>query len=439
MSFEFDEKMDKIFIEKIEDEEEYDDAFVSELEPEAEPEDSIYGDDETDEGISGYHWTNIPQAKIGKELKDLKKVKKPLENGWTVEELMSALKGNIIFMANRYASPNFGKEDGFMAGMEAVTDAIKTDKGMSFFTTHVYRYIQSKVKRASAGTKDFPTANVSGIKPNEGGKTDFLKATRATTSADAPLGGESEEMGSFASRISSDASSGAKAEEEQLGHTRLLSKLFSAEEVGLSSQQSDAMYATYGLSRKRGGGYTKTGKKSTAEIADALGVSKVRVSQIRASALKKIQVYVQDKNIPEEEMMAAFGLEETKLIVAANIVIESIRDILELEIELLQEYQMIPVSVVIGSVVRHANAKVHSDSLSVDDIIAEGGESILGSVSRDTIVEAQEAASIKLSSEYFSETVASIIQMHSLPILGIIGAKITDDEEEKTEEDNAPA
>lgn len=435
MSFDmdFDDRLNKIFIEKIEDEEEYDAGFVSELEPE-EPDEKIEPSIYDDDGDDTRDWTNIPTAKAGKELKDLKNVKKPLENGWTVDELMSALKPNIIYVANKYHNPNFSKDDAVMAGMEAVMDALRTDKGIAPFTSHVFPYMKSKVKRAAAGTREFPTSNVSGIKPNEGGTTDFLKGSKATTSADAPVGGEGEEKGTFSSRISGDASSGGREEKDQMNRVALLHTLFNSEEVGLTDTENLLMHAMLGISRD-GSGYSKGGEKKMTEIADALNVSKARASQIRGSALRKIQSYMQEKgHTSPEDAMASFGIGESKLIAAASIVVESMKDILALEIELLQEHQEIPIDIKFNDVVRHAVAKVNTDTLSVDDVVAEGGESILGKTPREYLSEARRMASAKLSKKYFSETVAAIVQMHSVPILGVIGVDTDENENDEVEE-----
>jgi len=372
-------------------------------------------------------WTNIPNPKPGKTLDDLKGVKLPLESGWTEEELVSALKPTLIAAARKYDTPNFSQDEALMAAMEGIFDAIRTDKGIAPFTTHVFPAIKSKTMRAAAGTRDFPTSNVSGVKPHEGGKTDFLKGSKATVSADTPVDDESG-GGSHVARMSSDADSGERAAQEQMNTVKLLNNLFSSEEVGLNKQEQVIMRATYGINAD--GEYSEAGPKSTAEIAKAFGVSNVRISQVRKKAQQKIKDYLDSRGLGSpEEAMVAFGIEEAKLVAAAKLVIESMAEIIELNIELMQEHQNIPVDVAVSGVTRHAVVKINSDTFEVDDVVAEGNESVMYNTDMTQIAEAVDLAKAKLSQGYFSETVATIVQMHAQPILGVIGRLEDDDEE----------
>lgn len=431
----FEDKMDKIF-EAIEDEENpnldglgYNDADEPEVK-------SPYDDNDDDDGggDAARDWTNIPNARAGKTLNDLKKVRLPLENGWTFDEVVSAMKPSLIFTARRYSTPNFGQDEAFLSAMEGVWDAIRTDKGMAPFTTHAYRTIGSRVKRASAGTKDFPTANVSGIKPNVGGAVDFLKSVRSSVSADTPVDDSEGGQQTYASRISGDATSGSKEASRQLKTSELLHALFGSEEVGLTDNEEIVMLATYGISRS--GSFLPDGPRSTKQIADSFGVSNVRVSQMRKNAQKKIKNYFDSAGIEsEEDAMVSLGLEEAKMALAAKMVLESLPEILRIDIELVSEHIKIPVNFSLNGAVRHAIAMVNSDTMMVDDVVAEGNESILIKTPEDIINEAKYEARIKLSKEYYSEIVESIIGIFEKPVLAVLGVKPQQEEEEQEQED----
>jgi len=391
------------------------------------------GDSITEQEDDDYRdWTNIPGPKKGKTLNDLKGVKDPLNKGWTLEEVISALKPTLIAAARKYSTPNFGQDEALLAAMEAVIDAVKSDKGLAPFTSHVFPYIMSKTKRAAAGTRDFPTSNVSGVKPNVGGKTDFLKGSRATVSADTPVDNEDGEA-TYVSRLSSDADSGTKAAKEQMDTVRLLSNLFTSDEVGLSDQQRIIMLATYGITSD--GDYSESGPKSTTEIADAFGVSKVRISQVRKKAQEKIKNYLDSRGLGSpEEAMSAFGIEEAKLIAAARVVLESLPEIIRLNIDLINEHQNIPTRVDIDGISHKAIVKINSDTFEIDDVVAEGNESVLYKIDRGSLSEAVDIAKARTGSEYFSETASTIIRMHAQPIIGIVD-RLNDNEENEDSDD----
>lgn len=401
--FWFEEKMEDLFLEQ-------DDVEVDDV-------DYDYRD-----------WTNIPNPKKGKALKDLKGVVDPISKGWTEEEIISALKPTLIAAARKYATPTFSQDEALLAAMEGVFDALRTDKGIAPFTTHVFPAIKSKTMRSAAGTKEFPTSNISGIKPHEGGKTDFLKGSRATVSADAPV--DDEGGGStYAARISGDPHAGAEAEKEQLNTARLLASLFMSDDVGLNDTEQVVMRATYGINKE--GEYTKKGAQNTSAIANALGVSKVRVSQIRKKAQEKIKEYLNSRGFGSpEEAMAAFGIEESRLIATARMVIESLSDILTIDMEYVKEHLDIPIDVKVGGVTRHSVAKFNTSTLAIDDVVAEGNESILMSIDGDALNEVYAIGNSRMGDEYFAETVSTIIKMHSQPVLGIIGDVDRSDEED---------
>jgi hypothetical protein len=427
----FDEKMAALFSE--------DDRFDIDVDNgyEGEEEDIVDADvdDETDE-IEDFEkkgtrdWTNLPNPKPGKTLNDLKKVKLPLENGWTEEEVIYALKPTLISAAAKYSTPNFSKDEVLLAGMGGIMNALRTDKGIAPFPSHAYKAIMVAAKRSAAGTRDFPTSNVSGIKPNEGGSTDFLKGSRATVSADAPVGDSEGGEKTFASLLSGDPTSGSKSAEEQYTTSKLLNRMFISPEIGLTNTERTIMRMTYGLDRE--GKYSTHGPRNTSELADVLGVSKVRISQIRKKSLEKIKRFMDESGISSvNDALDEFGLnKESRLIkIAAALVLESMRDILMTEMKLSNDYIDVPVDINLGGIVRHAIAKVNTQTMSIDDVVAEGNESILGKAGASDIDYINDNAKIMTSDSYFSETINTIIQVHAQPILAVINAKPSNSEE----------
>lgn len=77
----------------------------------------------------------------------LKRIKRPLQHGYSFEEVKIALAAFIGCHANRYCSNHFTIEDGEQMGMVGIMNALRTDRAIAPFADHVYRHIQTAIRR----------------------------------------------------------------------------------------------------------------------------------------------------------------------------------------------------------------------------------------------------------------------------------------------------
>lgn len=368
-------------------------------------------------------WTGIPNPLPGKTLSDLKgnkvkgipPVKLPLENGWTAEEVISALKPTIIHFAKYYATPTFSVEEGIAECMTGVMTALKNDKGLAPFSSHAYRYLSTSVQRGAG-----KASNISGVPQTKGGKYDHLAASRAAVSADAPMPGDAEET--YSSQISSHYDQAGEMVGKQKSMSKLIAHLLNAPSVGLSEKEKLVLMALYDIKKDGSIGTPKTSK----EVADALGVSVVRVSQIKTGAIAKIQEYAQARKFKsEDEAAQTLGLEESRLITIAKSFMTIIKEALALELEMYSDKQIIKMRTDYRGIIESVRIQVNSDTYEIENAINEENESILGHISNEMREEAVSMAKVKQSGRYFAEMVNSVVSMQEQPVLATINSGLS--------------
>lgn len=368
---------------------------------------------DTEQGV--IDWTGIPDPIPGKTLNDLKGVKKPLENGWTTEQVISAVKPTIIYFAKKYATPTFSVEEGIAECMTGVITALKNDKGIAPFTSHVYRYLSTSAQRGAG-----KASNISGVPQTKGGKYDYLAASRAAVSADAPMPGEAEET--YSSQISSHYDQAGELAGKQRSMSKLIKHFLNAPSVGLSEKEKLILMALYGIGPN---GETKE-PKSSKDLADALQVSVVRISQLRTGAIQKIQEYVQARKFGSEEQAAQkLGLEESKLLAIAKSLLTIISESINIEIEMYSKHQIVEVKSNYRGLNESVKIHVNSDTFEVDNAIDENNESVLGIIEKPLMVEAINIAKAKSSRRYFVEMINNVIGMQAQPVLATINNSLS--------------
>jgi RNA polymerase sigma factor (sigma-70 family) len=428
----------RIILEAPGDDEDVDDIIDSEPEVEEEDADVKVNDDAEaaadeeksevekliykEKGVTD--WTGIPNPMPGKTLNDLKgskvkgipAVKLPLQNGWTKEEVISALKPTIIHFAKKYSTPTFSVEEAIAEQMTGVLEALRTDKGIAPFTSHVYRWLSTSAQRGAG-----KASNISGVPQTKGGKYDHLAASRAAVSADVPMPGETEET--YSSQIASHYDQASELAGKQRSMTKLISHFLNAPSVGLSEKEKLVLMATYGIGPDGKIGEPKTSK----EIADSLGgISVVRISQIRTGALAKIQEYVQARKFKDEGQAAqALGIEESKLLAIAEAFVRIITETIKLEYEIYSERQIIETKTNYRGRNESIKIYVNSDTYEVENALNEENESVLGHVTNKMLNEAIDMAKTKTSSQYFAEMVNNVIGMQAQPVLATINNTIS--------------
>ena len=356
-------------------------------------------------------YTKVPRGSIEKEFIGYGSGEK-----WYWDDVVSALKSTIISHARGNSTPNFSVDEGVVAGIKGVMDAWMTDLGKSPFHNHAFSSIRAAVRDGAARA-----SNISGKAISKGGTRQPFSASKDTVSADAPVD-DSDSGGTFASSISGDAVSGKEEEKRQVANRDLILAMVNEPGVNLTDNEKLVMLATYGINRK--GEWIEP--KSTKEISDALGVSNVRVSQMRKKAVDKIKEYVEQKNISPESALRKFGVsQESKALLGAMLVLESIKDIVTIEIDMLDQYQDIPIVMEMNGAKRLATARVNTDTMVVEDIMSDG-DSVLYLADKRVIGEAKRGAKARTSSRFFAEMASTIIGIHSKPILGVINTAIND-------------
>jgi len=84
-----------------------------------------------------------------KSLSVLNTVVKPLEKGWTKEEVINAMKPMVRYFANKYWSAKVGIEDLVQDGYVGVLRALETDKGIAPFGKYAPQKIKNEILRAA--------------------------------------------------------------------------------------------------------------------------------------------------------------------------------------------------------------------------------------------------------------------------------------------------
>ncbi len=391
-------------------------------EPDAPPADGSGGEIEkteaeelidTEKGLTD--WTGIPDPIPGKTLKELKGVKRPLENGWNQEQIISALKPTIMFFAKKYATPTFSIEEAIAEQMTGVLTALKNDKGIAPFTSHVFRYLSTSAQRGAG-----KASNVSGVPQTKGGKYDYLAASRAAVSADAPMPGDEE--ATYSSQIQSHYDKAGQSAANQKHMTQLIAHLLNAPSVGLSEKEKLILMKTYGIGPDGATGEPRTSK----DIADALGVSVVRVSQIRTGAVQKIQDYIKARKFDNpDSAMQSLGLEESVFVSLVKSFLTVINEAIKIEYEMYSKNQIVEFKTNFRGATESVKVHINSDTFEVESVVNEENESLLGYIDQSSVNEAVEIAKAKVTPKYFSEMVGNIISMQHQPVLATINNSIS--------------
>lgn len=348
------------------------------------------------------------------------------EDPWTFDEVVSALKPSLMSRAFRTKTATMSQDEAAVTGINAIRKAWLTDLGIAPFPMHVFKMIRTEIERAAA-----EASPVSGMKKSKGGTVDPYRSSKMAVSADAPMGGEDQEA-SFASVIPGSATSGTELAKRQEQQDQLIRMLI--DNAGLNAREALTIYHSTGLSPA--GGHLEDGEQSIKKIAGTLGVSAVRASQIRKSAMQKLQNYLSEMGYgTEEAALEKLGIEEA-LVVFGKAIVESIKQIIELEIEMLQEHQIIKMDTVIDGINYSTIAKVRSEDLKLIEVLDESNRNITNKVDNKYITEAQNIAAAKTSDKYFTEMAATVINMKTMPILAVVGDKINDANDDDDDNDN---
>ena len=89
-------------------------------------------------------------AAMPRNLDTLKQIKLPILCGWTEDEIKQALTPYIIKISQKYATGRCDIGECIQNGSVGILKAIRTDAGIAPFSCHVYRWIQTRVRRPSA-------------------------------------------------------------------------------------------------------------------------------------------------------------------------------------------------------------------------------------------------------------------------------------------------
>lgn len=353
-----------------------------------------------------------------------------IEDPWTFDQVVSALKSSLLSRAYRTATSTMSSNEAAVTGINAIRKSWLTDLGISPFTHHVFNMIRAEIERAAASS-----APVSGMAISRNGTVDPYRASKAAVSADAPIGGEEQES-SFSSIIPGKADSGIEKAEQQKKQQQLIVQL--AYDANLSD--NELMTLLYSLGYSPSGDYLTnkegrvSGPMTIGSIAKMFGVSSVMASKYRKRAIEKIQNYLAEHGYgTEESAMAALGIEEAMLSIG-KAVVEIVQEVACLEYEMLQEYQIIKINAVIDGINRLTEAKVRSEDLKLIEVIAED-ENITSQVDHEYITEVQKRAASKISNSYFCEMVTSIVNMKTMPILAVVGAYKNSEDLHDSEDD----
>lgn len=107
---------------------------------------SVLGDPEKFQDPDNYEIKGYDNPR---SLTTLRNVKKPLEQGWTTEEVVEAMMPWIRSIAWRFHSNKTPIDDLIQHGAIAVMHALRTDKGEAPFGTYAWKRIYAEISRAS--------------------------------------------------------------------------------------------------------------------------------------------------------------------------------------------------------------------------------------------------------------------------------------------------
>jgi len=395
----FNEKMGEIF-EDVEDE----------ANPELVIDEPPDKPEKTEEFEPVTDWTGIPNPAPGRGLDDLKKTKKPLDNGWSFDEIVKAMKPSLIDHANRWNTPTFSKEDCISIGIDALWRALKTDKGIAPFPTHAFKWIKSLVQRAAGGS------GVVKVPYSHHGRTDFLAGSKASISADAPMGtGEGEEE-TFASSLAKDYMAGGVESAERQKYNELIVMFLNNPNIGMTPNERLVLSASFGI--KPNGEHSDSGPQTNNAIGQQLGVSAVRISQIKANAISKIQKFLTEKGaFTPAKALEKFDLEESKDIMRkiAESMINVLYESVNLQIDFTNGIQIVPITISEDVIKFHVDV----DNKTIKDITNKDNISVMD-VDKKYINKAIDIAMSYSDPKLFSEMVGEIIKISSIPVLAFI-------------------
>jgi RNA polymerase sigma factor (sigma-70 family) len=84
-----------------------------------------------------------------KSLSKLKDIKKPIESGWSVDEVVAAMQPWIRKLAYNWQSAKAPVEDLMQHAVIGIINAIRTDKGEAPFGSHAWKHMKGEVRRAA--------------------------------------------------------------------------------------------------------------------------------------------------------------------------------------------------------------------------------------------------------------------------------------------------
>lgn len=226
----------------------------------------------------------------------LNKIKRPLEHGYSMEEVVVAMQPYIIKVSKQYSTHAYPIDDAAQNGRMGVIQALRTDRAIAPFSKHCYLHIRTKIRRAGAsnsgvishGERDGDFFGRKGILL--GIDEDGQKIFSTVTSADACLSDDGFNLYDIECDDNCiDPCAQAIINEEKQMVTETVNALIKL--AALSEQQLKVCCLYYGLNnhidnpydcdsqseeyRKWENGWEHTGT----EIARALGCSRQRVGQ----------------------------------------------------------------------------------------------------------------------------------------------------------------
>jgi hypothetical protein len=275
--------------------------------------------------------------------------------------------------------------------------------------------------------------NISGEKLSVGGSRQWASASKGTVSGDQTVGGVDDGNATIFSGIASDMEDEQETIERRSKISEFILDVVNDEEVGLSPTQKAIVLYSYGIDPKTGGPLEWTNKETgeknigpmplsvLAKVKKSGPVSGARIQQLRSKAMQKISAFMDKYGVASpEEAIKKFGLSESIKAQIAKLMIESYQEMLKIEHEMLSEHKMVLRDIDINGVSRRASFYVNRDTFEVDNVFAEGRESVLGLVSnkiiKSVIKEAKALSNLKL----YSEMVHDIIRIHAQPVLAVI-------------------
>lgn len=388
---------------------------------------------------------------------------------WYFDDIVKALKYQAISAARKHVTPTYDQNAGFADAISSIREAWMTDLGRSPFYLYAIQKMYAAVKDGANESR-----HVSGEKKSKGGVRQWASAYKSGVSIDAPLGNSDEGSATIGSSLEGDPIGAAEKERRLeiegelerstaekskdflynvIGKTNPETKKFETNpHTQLSPMEAQAILLYNGLHPnpeiREVEWTTKDGEKMTGPIPQGDlarmwsgkkgGITRSTVANAIRNGLGKLRDYLQDLNIKDpEKALQKFNLEPDKFeesLIISNF-LETMMEVFELELEMLQETQKIPAVVSINGVNTGVSIVVESDTLKVLDAVNEFKESVLSSVPGDLITDAKIQTKIRTGSKYFSEMAAQIMSIKMQPVLGIIGAKALDEEEDQEQEE----